>query len=76
MLNDIAEWRGTSNLAEVVEQLIRETHMLGQERSAHWVRIPRHEFHVSENVAHYLMAEGIRLSNRELLQELKEEWRD
>jgi hypothetical protein len=75
MLEEVAQWRGTSDLAAVVEQLISETHQLGQEGSAHRVRIPRHDFHISENVARNLMAQGIRQADRELRQELEDEWR-
>ncbi|WP_330114108.1 hypothetical protein SA496_15685 [Pseudomonas sp. JS3066] len=76
MLNDIAQWRGITNLAQVVEQLIHETHMLGQQHSAHRVRVPRHEFTVSENVAQWIHAKGISQCRLEDLQEARAEWRD
>ncbi|MDH4566146.1 hypothetical protein E8E95_05595 [Pseudomonas sp. BN414] len=76
MLDEIAQWRGTDNLAAVVEQLIHETHMLGQQHSAHRVRVPRHEIHVSENVAQWVHAKGISQCRLQDLQEARDEWRD
>ncbi|MCY1381142.1 hypothetical protein D9M69_690170 [compost metagenome] len=60
----------------VVEQLICETYLLGPEGSAHRVRIQRHEFHVSENVARILHAKGIRQVRNEEQQEAHNEWRE
>lgn len=75
-LKEMAGWLAFEDNGQVVEHLITHAHGLGPEGSAPLLAIPRHDFHISENVARLLMAEGIRLADRELRQELKDEWRD
>ncbi len=75
-LADMAGWLAFEDDGQVVEHMITYAHSLGRDGSAPLLATPRHDFHISENVAHLLMAEGIRLADRELRQELKDEWRD
>ncbi|MGF6694796.1 hypothetical protein M2318_004885 [Metapseudomonas resinovorans] len=75
-LQEMAGWLGVEDGGQVVEHLITHAHGLGRSGSASLLAVPRHDFHISENVAHLVMAEGIRLADRELRQELKDEWRD
>ena len=75
-LQDLMNWRDIKDAAAMVELLIVEAYALGANGSAHLLAIPRHDLHVSQNVARQIMAEGIRQADRDLRQELKDEWRD
>jgi hypothetical protein len=75
-LLEMAGWLGFEDDGQVVEHLITHAHSLGRAGSASLLAVPRHDFHISENVARLVMAEGIRLADRELRQELKDEWLD
>ncbi|AOE86120.1 hypothetical protein [Pseudomonas sp. TCU-HL1] len=75
-LEDITRWLGLKKEGHALEHSITHAHWLGRSGSNSLLAIPRHEFQISENVARLLMAEGISLADRELRQELKDEWRD
>ncbi|MCY1532183.1 hypothetical protein D9M68_674390 [compost metagenome] len=74
-LQEVAGWLAFEDVGQVVEHLITQAHGLGRAGSASLLAAPRHEFHISENVARTLMDHGIRQAERELRQELEDEWR-
>ncbi|MNG41103.1 hypothetical protein D3C84_1300630 [compost metagenome] len=69
-------WGGFSQMAECIQIIIMNLHAMGPDGVKRLLEVPRHDFHVSKNVAQQIMVEGIRQADRELRQELKDEWRE
>lgn len=75
-LADLMEWHGITEQSEAIQLLIMNAHALGPEGSAPALAIPRHDIHISRNVARQLQAHGIRQAAREEKQEREHEWLD
>ncbi len=50
-LADLMEWHGFEVAAEAISLMIMNLHALGPSGSVHAFVVPRHEIHISENVA-------------------------
>lgn len=76
MLKDLMLWGGFTQMAECIQIIIMNLHAMGPDGVKRLLELPRHDLHVSENVARQIMSEGIRQADRDIRQELKDEWRD
>ena len=60
MLKDLMTWGGFSQLAECVQIIIMNLHALGPDGAKRFLEVPRHEFTISENVAHEFDAKSLK----------------
>lgn len=63
-LAELMQWHGVTTMAEAMSLMILNTHALGREGSANLLAAPRHEIHISENVARTLRQAGARAAAR------------
>lgn len=64
-LAQLMAWHGITEQADAVQRLILNAHALGPEGSADALALPRHEIHLSENVARRFIKESERELRRD-----------
>lgn len=64
-LADLMAWNGITEQSEAVQLLILNAHAMGPEASASALAVPRHEIHLSEDVARRFIEESERELRRD-----------
>ncbi|OLU31502.1 hypothetical protein BVH03_08495 [Pseudomonas sp. PA15(2017)] len=68
-LAELMAWHGITEQAEAVQLLILNAHALGPEASATAIALPRHEVHITENVARNFHQKSIAQIQRQPIEE-------